>query len=503
MISSDGCRDINYLIKNKQDFNIYSSTFCSADIVYKLLNELEDTILIIDEFHNLSYNNVSDKTDNIYKIITSDKIKKKLFMSATPKIYQVIDENDVLEHSVNNYEDLFGKIYYSYDFEKAIEHNYVNNYQIIVPNNEIEKNKYEFIYSSMLYYGYKKCLIYCKNIDDAKLFVEEIEKINDAKYKLKMYTNLITYKTPFEKRNKIMNEFIDEKYKLSFIISVHTMDECIDIPLCDSVYLTYTVTNPINIVQRISRCLRTYKNKQKSGIFLWCLKYVQLKNIGTTIKNIDSNYNNKIIIKKFQNEKKDNVEKINDIVGEIENSVKINKEDLEKIIDNKIKSLLSNYPIQNINDLLLLKDDTDIKQKNNKYATFEEYINSLDKNNYKVSKDFIIKYYELTKDNFVSISDCIDWLQVTRDNILKTLKKTYKINTDFFEINYKEEDNITKFGKHIINIKSSTKTFYKLTTDCFKSISISSNSEVGKLTKVHLAEMEQIIENYKIKILKN
>ncbi len=60
---------------------------------------------------------------------------------------------------------------------------------------------------------------------------------------------------------------------------------------------------------------------------------------------------------------------------------------------------------------------------------------------------------------------------------------------------------IAKFDKHIINIKSSTKTFYKLTVDCFKSISMSSNSEVGKLTKLHLVEMKQIIENYKIKFI--
>jgi hypothetical protein len=39
---------------------------------------------------------------------------------------------------------------------------------------------------------------------------------------------------------------------------------------------------------------------------------------------------------------------------------------------------------------------------------------------------------------------------------------------DYFEIDYEEESNITKFGKHILNIKSNNKHFFKLTVDCFK-----------------------------------
>ena len=120
----------------------------------------------------------------------------------------------------------------------------------------------------------------------------------------------------------------------------------------------------------------------------------------------------------------------------------------------------------------------------------------LRKQNCIIPEDFIIKYYKLTKDNFVSISDCIDWLNVTRDNIVKTLKNSYNINIDFFEITYEEESNITKFGKQILNIKSNNKLFFKLTVDCFKKISMTSNSKIGKLTKTYFIEMERIVKDF-------
>ena len=54
----------------------------------------ENTLFIIDEFHNLSKTNISDKNDDIYKLLKS--IRKILFMSATPRIYDIEyeEEND-------------------------------------------------------------------------------------------------------------------------------------------------------------------------------------------------------------------------------------------------------------------------------------------------------------------------------------------------------------------------------------------------------------------------
>ena len=62
-------------------------------------------------------------------------------------------------------------------------------------------------------------------------------------------------------------------------------------------------------------------------------------------------------------------------------------------------------------------------------------------------EDFIINYYILTKNIFVSLSDSINWLNVQRDGVLKTLRTCYEKNIDYFKISKEEELNLTKINK--------------------------------------------------------
>ena len=50
------------------------------------------------------------------------------------------------------------------------------------------------------------------------------------------------------------------------------MNEGIDIPECDSVYITKPNDNIINLVQRMSRCNRILPNKFIANIFIWSTK---------------------------------------------------------------------------------------------------------------------------------------------------------------------------------------------------------------------------------------
>ena len=430
LISSDGTRNIDIIINNKKNKNIYSATFCSADIVLELINKLENTILIIDEFHNLSYKNITDNNDNINKIITSDKINKKLFMSATPKIYEILEEDNIIEHNVDNYKKIFGNIFYSYSFTKAIENKYINNYQIILPNEENEKNKYEFIYFNMLYHGYKKCLIYCKNLKETKEYLEELENINKNKYNFKCYINVVNYKTSLNKRNKIIEEFKSEKYKLSFIISVHTLDECIDVPICDSVYITYNINNSINIIQKISRCLRIYKNKIKSGIFLWCDKYSDLEKIINIIYNYDNLFANKIYIKTDNSKKKDTH------INKIKNYIK--NDNVEVIIEN-----INNI----INTKYSLEDEI---KKNNQIEKLKKNIIVLKKKLISKISCNICGLKFINKDNFVdhiSKKNCVKNKIIEKQKNNKKEKKIKKNNKKTKEnIKYKYICNICGHG---------------------------------------------------------
>ena len=123
LVDSDGERNLEEIQKfiNSNEKLLISSTFCSIDVIYKC--KFKDSIFIIDEFHNLSKNNVTNENDNFYKLLNSEN--KILFVSATPRVYELEDEDYEL--------DLFGPIIYCMSFTDAIEKKYITDYKIWLP----------------------------------------------------------------------------------------------------------------------------------------------------------------------------------------------------------------------------------------------------------------------------------------------------------------------------------------------------------------------------------
>lgn len=120
----------------------------------------------------------------------------------------------------------------------------------------------------------------------------------------------------------------------------------------------------------------------------------------------------------------------------------------------------------------------------------------LQRNNCSIPSDFITNYYLLTKNNFVSLIDCVYWLKISRDAIVKTIKRSYKKDIDYIEISKEEELEISILNKKYFEIQSNKRLYYKLTVDCFKKISMSSNSKVGKMVQNYYIAMEEIVKNY-------
>lgn len=86
LIDSDGTRDletINKFILENQSIML-SCTYKSCDIIQLLLPFLINPFIIIDEFHNLSKNNIYNENDPLNFIINSEN--KMLCMSATPSM---------------------------------------------------------------------------------------------------------------------------------------------------------------------------------------------------------------------------------------------------------------------------------------------------------------------------------------------------------------------------------------------------------------------------------
>ena len=77
MIDTDGTRNINDILQwisiNQNKYIFISSTYKSCDIIYQLCELYPEAFIIIDEFHNMTKNNLYDENDNLYKIINGQK----------------------------------------------------------------------------------------------------------------------------------------------------------------------------------------------------------------------------------------------------------------------------------------------------------------------------------------------------------------------------------------------------------------------------------------------
>ena len=56
---------------------------------------------------------------------------------------------------------------------------------------------------------------------------------------------------------------------MPILINVQILNEGIDLPSCDGVFITKPNENICNLIQRMSRSNRIYPNKSISNIFIW------------------------------------------------------------------------------------------------------------------------------------------------------------------------------------------------------------------------------------------
>ena len=236
-----------------------------------------------NEFENNSDDESDDKpltenTDDFYQILNSDN--KILFVSATPRIYELETDNEDFN------EELFGKIIYKMSFNYAIKNNLICDYTIWLPSlhenntqlkNELDiyqidnviKAKCMFLISCLLNTGSMKTIIYCTDTKEIELFIDAVKKLDDY-FILDCEINKITSDTSNSNRKKILNNFTSNKSR-QLLFSVRILDECVDIPSCDSIYITYPTKSKIRTIQRLNRATRLNPSDKfkKANIFLW------------------------------------------------------------------------------------------------------------------------------------------------------------------------------------------------------------------------------------------
>ena len=338
LVNSEGIRDSNEILKiiKNQKKNILSFTYKSVDILLEIIDSLKNVFIIIDEFHNLSKNDIFNNESIMNKILVSNQ--KILFMSATPKFFN-------LEESDYENKDIFGNNIYSISMAQGISKNHITDYEIYLPNlisknylddisNEISIKNYsneltlkgKFILRGMMEIGAKKCIIYLRNQEEAKSMVNILNKLNEYFF-IDLYTDFIISDNNYEQRKEILNKFSNYN-GYSLICSVDILNECIDIPQCDSIFITYPSTSKICNIQRMCRANRKDKNNihKKSKIFLWSDEYNDISIFISHLKEFDENFiENKVCILDVTENKggilERNKEEFNNLYKELDNII--------------------------------------------------------------------------------------------------------------------------------------------------------------------------------------
>ena len=248
------------------------------------------------------------KHSQMYNLLHSHS--RIMFMSATPRLFgDDLDSPDDVE--IDN--DIFGDIDYTYSMSSAIDEGRICDYKIFVPTLQIPKEtgidliynetnlkdyekdlviKARYVIKGMMEMGNRKCIIYLQNQNECREMSNIIKEQCKNYFAISNNSNYIISSDLKDERKFKLKQFIDfDGY--SFLCSVDILNECIDIPKCDSIFIAYPSKSKIRNIQRLCRANRKDKeNPNKiASIFLWCDDYKDdLADFLCHIKEYDSKF---------------------------------------------------------------------------------------------------------------------------------------------------------------------------------------------------------------------
>lgn len=306
LVDSEGTTDeyiIRDFIKNNSNFVIYSTYKSFINILNNVL--IGDEYLIVDEVHNaLNMIEIFNKYGNI------------LFMSAT-----------IPEEFYESIKDI--KSIYRYNMSDGIKNGYICDYEIYLPyieefdeNNNKDSNKYDwnikinFLIEGLKKTGSQRCIVYLKNCNECDIFLNILKNKHTNIYCEKIDKNINV-----KDRTNILRDFQSNlNYDLYIIVSVRILDEAIDIPKCDSEFITYVgdKNNDIRTVQRLQRGgrLNSENPLKKNNLFIWTEDWSKAIDALILIKETDIEFHKKIRIFNYKNNENKNDRNIDNKIEE-------------------------------------------------------------------------------------------------------------------------------------------------------------------------------------------
>lgn len=333
-------------------------------------------ILIIDEAHT--------HKDSIKKTRKIKNIKRKYFFTATPQ-----DMDDA---------DFYGETIYRYDYDEAVIMNYVTEFKM-VPIWSKENFETE-LQEKMKERNLSHCIHFYETVKGESSKNLKLNNISLKKFK---NGQKITDKT--KDRDSILNNF---KQNGGHLLSCKTISYGIDIPQCDSVFLSYIGNSIPDLVQKIMRSIRLYSVNPNKIAYVFILMdlpefeegEIDLKesqqqlifNISSMLKEgIDIDilnnyhpYNNKRVIEKLNNE----LVILEEILEESENIECVLSE------SNETESVLHESIEDESGDVCENLQDVNLENIKQAITETKNVINTLKENENKIKKSKFEEFYD-------------------------------------------------------------------------------------------------------------
>jgi predicted helicase len=295
----------------EEKLNVIFSTYQSLDVIKEGQRQglPEFDLIICDEAHRTA--GVSQREDSSFKIVHSNehiKGKKRLYMTATPKVFDVRDEDRLRleeEFLVKIYdmsdEKIFGPTFFEYSFRRAIEEGYLSPYRVVVlmvDKKDIQEKLSEYllgeeklsvddttklvglgrlirgeIYNedgTILDLSVKRGIVFVNKVLKSKQIAGDFSLVYEKYFREKPRAEIWHIDgnmTVFEKRSKI-NWLREGGANAHILTNAKVLTEGIDIPALDFVAFFDPKESVVDIIQALGRVVRKADGKEFGLIFI-------------------------------------------------------------------------------------------------------------------------------------------------------------------------------------------------------------------------------------------
>jgi len=277
-VTTEGSAVMQFLSQNTKGVKIVFSTYQSAHIVAEgMNNNYRFDLGIFDEAHKTAGREGKKfgfalKDDNL-------TIKKRLFLTATPRHYNLNKRNEEgdldLVYSMDS-TDVYGNIAHELSFAEAARQNIICNYKVIISVVTSEQVSREILRRGEVLikgdavnaqlvahqiafkeainkYKIKRVFTFHKSIKAAKSFTENSSE-GIRTHLPKFNTFHVNGTMTTAAREGVMNEFRDSDY--SVISNARCLTEGVDLPAVDMIAFMSPKKSKVDIVQATGRAMR-------------------------------------------------------------------------------------------------------------------------------------------------------------------------------------------------------------------------------------------------------